>query len=200
MNAHRTSSDQGQQKSMKPLTKILVMPSGRRLEIRPALNRRPIEGPDALDAVNLKYVLDFWNRIRGDSFAPTVHDYDLLELGPLLPRCALFEFIKGVEVIKVVFEGTTLSDLYGFSHQKVVDDWTVDGLSAVAEILNFTIEMRRAVVSGPSLSTIPHHRYKASEAVFLPLSNDRKTVTHVAAYTEFFEDGMIEVVEPPSQS
>lgn len=184
---------------MNTLTKFLVMPSGRRLKIRPELNRRPIGEPGELSAESLRYVLDFWNRVKGERFAPTLHDYDLLELGPLLSRCALFEFIEGVDVIKVVFEGTTLSDLYGFSHQKVVDDWTADGLSAIAEILNFTIEARRAVVSGPSLSSIPHHRYKASEAVFLPLSNDGKTVTHVAAYTEFFEDGMIEVVETPSE-
>lgn len=183
---------------MKTLTNFLVMPSGRRLKILPERNRRPIANPDELNAKNLQFVLDFWGQIRGHRFAPTVKDYDLLELGPLLPRCALFEFIKGVEIIKVVFEGTTLSDLYGFSHQKTVDDWTVDGLSAIAEILSFTVKSRCAIVSGPSLSTIPHHRYKASEAVFLPLSNDGQTVSHVAAYTEFFEEGLIEAVESSS--
>lgn len=183
---------------MNTLTNYLVMPSGRRLKILPEHNRRPVENSDQLDARNLKFVLNFWNRIKETRFAPTVRDYDLLELGPLLPRCALFEFIKGVEIIKVVFEGTTLSDLYGFSHQRVVDNWTVDGLSAVAETLNYTIESRSPVVSGPSLSTIPHHRYLASEAVFLPLSNDGSVVTHVAAYTEFFEEGKFEAVETSS--
>lgn len=198
MNAQAMSSDQGHQTSMNTLTNFLVMPGGRRLEILPERNWRPITSPDELDAKNLQFVLNFWEQIREHRFAPTVNDYDLLELGPLLPRCALFEFIKGVEIIKVVFEGTTLSDLYGFNHQKIVDDWTVDGLSAVAEVLSFTVKSRCAIVSGPSLSTIPHHRYMASEAVFLPLSNDGKTVSHVAAYTEFFEEGVIEAVESSS--
>lgn len=171
------------------------MPGGRRLEILPERNRRPVENLDELDAKNLEFVLEFWERTREQRFAPTVKEYDLLELGALLPRCALFEFVKGVDIIKVVFEGTTLSDLYGFNHQKIIDDWTVDGLSAVAEILSFTIKSRCAIISGPALSTIPHHRYMASEALFLPLSNDGKAVTHVATYTEFFEDGMIEAVE-----
>lgn len=189
------SNVRGQRQSMKTLTNFLVMPGGRRLEILPERNRRPIKNPDELNAKNLEFVLGFWERVKGQRFAPTVKDYDLLELGPLLPRCALFEFIKGVDIIKVIFEGTVLSDLYGFNHQKIVDDWTIDGLRAIAEVLNFTIKARCAIVSGPALSTIPHHRYMASQALFLPLSNDGKTVTHVAAYTEFFEDGMIEAVD-----
>lgn len=185
----------GQYKSMKTRANFLVMPGGQRLEVLKERNRRPIQSPDELDARNLKFVLEFWHLIRKNRFAPTSKEYDLLELGPLLPRCAVFQFINGIEAIKVVFEGTTLSDLYGFSHQKIIEDWTIDGRAAVAEILNYTVETRGAVVSGPSLSTVPDHRYLASQAIFLPLSNDGKTVTHVAAYTEFFNDGLVEIVE-----
>jgi hypothetical protein len=178
------------------MTQFLKLPGDRRLEILGERNRRPIEDPAQLAADNLRSVLAFWEALRGDRLAPTVAEYDLLELAPFLPRCAIFEFIKGTEVIKVIFEGVTLSELYGNNHQKVVVDWTAEGPRAIAEILQFVIQSRCPVVSGPSLSSVPGKNHVASQAVFLPLSEDGNTITHVAAYTEFFTDREIESSTP----
>ena len=132
-------------------------------------------------------VLDYWNRVRGDAFAPVwSHQFKLTDLPcHIVPGMTVVDRIDGGQNFSYRFWGTNHMAMKGFEMTgKTVDQTPNKDIQRIAtRQFETVIQRRRPTVF---LYTIDYpRRHRPSEFVLrLPLSDDGVTVDRIATFQD----------------
>lgn len=140
-----------------------------------------------IDLGEAQPVLDYWNRVRGDAFAPAWSDqFRLTDLPPLLvPGMTVIDRVDGGQNFYYRFWGTNHMTMKGFEMTgKTIDQTPNKGIQRIGtRQLETVIQRRRPTVF---LYTIDYpKRHRPTEFILrLPLSDDGTTVNRIASYQD----------------
>lgn len=139
----------------------------------------------------LAAILDYWDRVRSEKFAPSIAEFQLAELPPnLVPSCVIIDLHQPDEFDpqKAVFRffGSNWRDtIHKELTGKSIDQFSPS--SAANSISNQyarTVELRRPVAFR-NLFPTPQGTVAKFTILRLPLSSDAKRIDKLASYTSF---------------
>lgn len=124
-------------------------------------------------------VHDYWDRVRGQAFAPSLRQFHLDELDPaIIPKMAIVDFVGPPLDYYYRFFGSHMVEISGLelTGKRYYAD-NVEGYGFVnAKIFPIMIEERRPVVHRMTWISVKQLLY-ATTTVRLPLSADGQNVT-----------------------
>jgi len=138
---------------------------------------------------DFELVRAYWERQRGDAFAPPWVAFDLMDLPPrLLPKCVVVDIPATGGPIRYRFFGSAIAASHGFELTgKTSDEIESKPLREhIVQQYRMIVEARR-----PRLFTseiyVKHGVPKRDFLYRLPLSNDGETVTGVVSFEHQFD-------------
>ncbi len=152
----------------------------------------------------LKRVLSYWQGIRQDRLAPTWTEFDMMEIpSSLLPMTMVKDVEAEPHVYRYRFYGSGFArlnqrDLTG----KTTDDVAVTAFARALRIsLDEFVEKREPRFY--DVKFVDEHRFETGQRLFrLPLSDDGKTINHIASivFKHYDIDRYHELIEEEKNS
>lgn len=143
--------------------------------------------PDCLDRCGegVRAVYDYWNRKRGERFAPAWADLDKSELEPWLPGIVIVEVKRFPDLLIYREVGQRAIDARGFdpTGKSVISGFFGASLADVLENYRLVVKDRKAVYDFDHTQTEGGSEVE-KETILLPLSDDGRNVDRVLIYFE----------------
>jgi len=145
-------------------------------------------------------ILDYWNRLRGDAFAPRWNDFKLHRLPPnVLPMVVVVDVVEDGPAFVYRFWGTERAMLYGLEGTaKEVRDVLPDYAgSIVVDQYRLTMEARAPLLFRNTYPLKPAET-SISITLRLPLSSDGRTIDKLVASSVVLEnpDALASYINP----
>ena len=167
--------------------KIVVDARGARLGIGDRLSA----GAGVQRASNdTRSAYEIWDRRRSAGRLPRLDDIFPVQIGHLLACILVVEVLRGPPDYRYTFVGDMEAEARGYDPTgKTVREVFADE----PEVLEFCLGNYVAATSFAdgfidfSVDATPGDRYLETETLFLPCSDDGKTVTHIVVYSHYVE-------------
>ena len=135
-------------------------------------------------------VLDYWEKKRGDRFAPAWTDINMMELpAKFLPYCIVVDFDGSSGPIHYRYYGSAVATLHGYElSNRTIDEMQPPSFRAqVIKQYRLVQEKRMPMYFA---AHYPHliGRRSHQHLLRLPLSNDGETVTNVLSVQDVSDD------------
>ena len=141
--------------------------------------------------VVLQRALDYWNAKRGDRFAPARGEIEPRGAKAFIPHLQIFEVIDrgrafrtrlaGTAIVKQLKEDTTGQTFDDTSPREVVH--------RTLRAVRWVVEYKKPLRTYAPRTAVEGQDYVSHETLFLPLSDDGKTVNMVAVVGVFAPAG-----------
>lgn len=135
---------------------------------------------------NFSVALNYWNEIRGSSFAPKWFDFDLLRLPmALLPYTIVTDMHFDEGYVRYRYYGSGIADLHGFElTNRTSNDLEPAGLREhIVGQYRDVAEARKPLLFATEIVVKQGLRLRHL-VLRLPLSNDGETVTNVVTFED----------------
>ncbi len=135
---------------------------------------------NGIEHEDLRLLFDYWNRKRGQRFAPGRRDIDPADLVSVLPRILLFDVIDGGRDFRVRLAGTDTFGLHGeeITGRLVSEFWPPAFRDSVLAAYRNLIHMRQAEYARVDY-TVAGHSAGGYHVLRLPLSEDGESVSMI---------------------
>lgn len=137
--------------------------------------------------------LEYWDKKRGDAFAPAWTDIHLMDLPPkLLPNCIVVDFEGATGPIRYRYFGSAIATLHGYElSNKTIQEMQPPGLRDQVIKQYRMVQKKRTpmffIAHFPFLTGRRTYQY----LLRLPLSSDGETVTNVFSIQDVSDDNQV---------
>jgi hypothetical protein len=154
-------------------------------EIAEAVGFNPVDlvRSDQLKSPVLIALFEYWNRLRGDRFAPARKDVKPSDIPALLPHILIFEVLEGGARARVRLAGSAISQYLDPNFTGAVLDDASPLLAVRRNLAGIRAAARDriALTCSWDVTGLPGLSFKSSEVIWLPLSLDGRTVDQILA-------------------
>lgn len=142
-----------------------------------------IERREQLRSLVLRALYDYWNRLRGTLPSPPRSAVKPSDIPSLLPHLKILELIDGGASCRVRLAGTAVAEHYERSTTGEIQDDSSQSLIVKRNLqaIRWIAKEHKPLTCYWDTQAIRSFDYRSSEIIWLPLSNDGRTVDQVIA-------------------